>query len=185
MQKWIYLFYNNIQSCVLQNGFLSSFFPNSRGCRQGDPLSPCLFTLAVEILAIMIRNNTKIKGLRIDGLEIKLGQYADDNQIFLDGSEETLDLTLKVLEEFRLPSGLKINMEKTKAVWIGSMINSNLKLCSKYNLDLVISGSFNVLGINMNADLSDICEINLAKYLIKFIFYWLDGGVDKTIINNG
>ena len=185
IQKWIYLFYNNIQSCVLQNGFLSSFFPNSRGCRQGDPLSPCLFTLAVEILAIMIRNNTKIKGLRIDGLEIKLGQYADDNQIFLDGSEETLDLTLKVLEEFRLPSGLKINMEKTKAVWIGSMINSNLKLCSKYNLDLVISGSFNVLGINMNAELSDICEINLAKYLNKFIFYWLDGGGDKTIINNG
>ena len=130
MQKWMYLFYNDIQSCVLQNGFLSPFFPISRGCRQGDPLSSYLFTLAVEILAKMIRNNTKIKGLRIDGLEIKLGQYADDTQIFLDGSEEALDLTLKVLEEFRLLSGLKINMEKTKAVWIGSMINSNLRLCS-------------------------------------------------------
>ena len=98
----------------------------------------------------MIRNDTKIKGLRIDGLEIKLGQYADDTQIFLDGSEEAFDLTLKVLEEFRLL------MKKTKAVWIGSMINSNLRLCSKYNLDWVISGSFNVLAINMNADLSDI-----------------------------
>ena len=115
----------------------------------------------------MIRNNRKIKGLRIDGLEIKLGQYADDTQIFLDGSEETLDLTLQVLEEFRLLSGLKINMEKTKAVWIGSMINSNLRLCSKYNLDWLISGSFNVLGINMNADLSDIWEINLTKKLIE------------------
>ena len=59
----------------------------------------------MEILAIMIGNNTKIKGLRIDGLEIKLGQYADDTQIFLDGSEEALDLILKVLEEFRLVSG--------------------------------------------------------------------------------
>ena len=165
MQKWIYLFYNDIQSCVLQNDFLSPFFPISRGCRQGDPLSPYLFTLAEEILAIMIRNNTKIKGLRIDGLEIKLGQYADDTQIFLDESEEALDLTLKVLEEFRLLSGLKIIMEKTKAVWIGSMINSNLRLCSKYNLDWVISGSFNALGINMNADLSDIWENNLTKKL--------------------
>ena len=36
MQKWIYLFYNDIQSCVLQIGFLSPFFPISRGCRQGD-----------------------------------------------------------------------------------------------------------------------------------------------------
>ena len=43
------------------------------------------------------------------------------------------------------------------------MINSNLGLCSKYNLDSVISGSFNVLGINMNADLSDIWEIYLTK----------------------
>ena len=83
----------------------------------------------MEILAIMIRNNTKIKGLCIDGLEIRLGQYADDTQIFLDGSEEALDLTLKVLEEFRLLPGFKIIMGKTKAVWIGSMINS------KYILD--------------------------------------------------
>ena len=84
-----------------------------------DPLSPYLFTLAVEILAIMIRNNKKIKGLRIDGLEIKLGQYADDTQIFLDGSEKALDSTLTVLKEFRSLSGLKIIMEKTKAVLIG------------------------------------------------------------------
>ena len=64
----------------------------------------------------MIRNNKKIKGLRIDGLEIKSGQYPDDTQIFLDGSEEALDSTLTVLEEFRSLSGLKINMEETKAI---------------------------------------------------------------------
>ena len=45
------------------------------------------------------------------------------------------------------------------------MINSNQRLCLKYNLDWVISGSSNVLGIHMNADLSDIWEINLTKQL--------------------
>ena len=45
------------------------------------------------------------------------------------------------------------------------MINSNLRLCSKYNLDWVISDSFIVLAINMNTDLSDIWEINLTKQL--------------------
>ena len=81
--------------------FYLRFSPIGRGCRQGEPLSPYLFTLAVERLAIMISNNNKIKGLRIDGLEIKLGQYGDDTQIFLDGSEEALDSTLTDLEEFR------------------------------------------------------------------------------------
>ena len=73
------------------------------------------------------------------------------------------------MEEFRLLSGFKNNMEKTKAVWIGSMINSfsNLRLCSKYNLDWVISSSFNALGINMNADLSDIWKIILTNFFNK------------------
>ena len=32
-------------------------------------------------------------------------------------------------------SGLKINEDKTKTLWIGSMANSELKICNDYNLD--------------------------------------------------
>lgn len=37
--QWVNLFYTEVQSCVKVNGYLSSFFPLSRGARQGCPLS--------------------------------------------------------------------------------------------------------------------------------------------------
>ena len=79
IELWIKTFYNNIQSCVINYGLSSHYFNLTRGVRQGDPLSPYLFLLAVESLAIAVRENEEIKGVEIEQEETKLHlQYADD-----------------------------------------------------------------------------------------------------------
>lgn len=106
--KWVEVFYNQAQSCVIQNGKLSGLFDLERGCRQGDPLSPYLFLLCGEILAIMIRENKKIGGMTLWGKTYKISQYADDTQLYLDGKESSFREVLGTLNLFYLLSGLKI-----------------------------------------------------------------------------
>ena len=89
-QKWIKIFYHDIESCVLNNGWESNFFELTRGVWQGCPLSPCLFILSAELMAENVRKTKEIGDSTVCGEEIKLIQYADDTTFILDGSEESL-----------------------------------------------------------------------------------------------
>ena len=67
-------FYKNIQSCVINIGLMLDYFMLERGVRQGDPLSPYLFVVAIESLAIAIRKSQAINGIMIGNEETKLLQ---------------------------------------------------------------------------------------------------------------
>ena len=70
--RWVETFYNDITSCVLNNGICTPHFELQRGVGQGDPLSPYLFIIAVEILAVTIRSRQDIQGIIIGQEEFKL-----------------------------------------------------------------------------------------------------------------
>ena len=76
--QWIRVILNNGESCIMNNGHSTGYFPIKRGCRQGDPLSAYLFIICVEVLFVQVRDNNEIIGIMINDHEIKLSAFADD-----------------------------------------------------------------------------------------------------------
>ena len=85
--KWVETFFNDITSCVLNNVICTPYFELQRGVRQGDSLSPYLFIIAAEILAVTIQSREDIQGIMIGQEELKLVQYADDLNLFVPNIE--------------------------------------------------------------------------------------------------
>ena len=82
VKRWTSIFYTDVESEVLNNGFATNWFKPTRGVRQGCPLSPYLFILSVEILCTKIRQSELVKGIKIYGNEVKVSQFADDTNLF-------------------------------------------------------------------------------------------------------
>ena len=133
--KWIQVFNNNISAFVLQSGFLSEPIRIKRGFCQGDPIASYLFLIGAEILSRLILNNKDITEIIIDGFEFKLTQFADDTTLLLDGSQHYLQSALNTLEIYGTMSGLKMNKEKTKIIWIGRKRFSRDKLKVSVNME--------------------------------------------------
>ena len=164
--NWIKLFNNNIKGTILQAGILSDFIDIERGCKQGDPIAPYLFILCAQILFIMILNNNNIKGIQVGKGHYKITQYADDTTLIMDGSERSLTTALNVLEIYGNMSGLKMNTNKTKIVWIGRKKYSKDKIKVSHNLDWG-ANDFSFLGIDFNVNLEKMSEINFSNVTSK------------------
>ena len=136
--------YSNIQTSVMNNGHLTQFFNISRGIRQGCPLSAYLFLFVVEIMANSIRKNNNIKGFQLKNKTLKISQLADDTTIMVKDYDSLIYL-FQILESFRKCSGLKTNIEKTKAYTLGKKTyNNKPKLNLKWE-----TGPINLLGITI------------------------------------
>ena len=160
MRTWLKVIYNDISSCVINNGWISEFFSITRGVRQGCPLSPYLFIIAVEILAHRIRENGEIEGIKIKGVEHKIALYADDTILFLTGGESSIRTALNVFQDFQCISGLKINIEKTHIMPFGKYYMDKDMIC-----DLGLqwtTGPVNILGINMEHTFTKLYGLNFV-----------------------
>ena len=119
--QWMRVLYKNASSCVMNNGFTTGPFLLGRGVRQGDPLSPYLFILALETLAIKIREDCNVQGLKIGEEMIKLSLFADDMTCILKDKTSYTNL-FRILNSFGECSGLKVNDEKTEIMPLGDNI---------------------------------------------------------------
>lgn len=114
MLTWIQALYTDPSAQVKVNGTLSSKFLIRNGTRQGYPLSPLLFALALEPLLRRVRVNTDIRGLTVGNIEHKLSAYADDVLFHLTNPLISLPILLKELQHFGTISNFKINYTKSE-----------------------------------------------------------------------
>ena len=96
----------------------------------------------------------------------KLTQFADDTTIILDGTIKSLQAALNMLEIFGDISGLIMNSEKTKLIWIGSKIGTKKKLNVSNNLHWGDS-QLNLLGIIFSCNLYEMPDLNYGQALVK------------------
>ena len=118
--QWVKTLLNRPESCVMKNGKSTGYFGLERGTRQGDPLSPYIFILVMEILFIQIRDDNEINGFEIKDFHIKLSAYADDAYFFLR-NVGSLSRIFQLFENFEEFSSLRINLGKCEACWIGAV----------------------------------------------------------------
>ena len=128
MLKIIYSMYDSAKSCVWQNQHLSNYFFSNVGVRQGENLSPILFSLFLNDLVEFIShgfdgltNITEAIHLFCDTDDVEvyfklyLLLYADDTVILAE-SQEQLQAALNSMYLYCQTWKLQVNPAKTKVV---------------------------------------------------------------------
>ena len=87
-------------------------FPLRSGPRQMYPLSPLLFNIILEVLAMAIREEKEMKEIQT-GKEVKLSLFADDMILYIENPKVASRKLLDLINEFGKVSGYKINKEKS------------------------------------------------------------------------
>ncbi|XP_073060321.1 uncharacterized protein [Primulina eburnea] len=114
---WIMECVSTTSYSISLNGNYHGHFKGQRGLRQGDPLSPFLFTLCLEVLSRSLKRTSrsahfgfhpKCANLRITHLA-----YADDLLLLSRGDTRSVSMIMECLNNFGDMAGLRVNLLKS------------------------------------------------------------------------
>ncbi|KAL9664729.1 hypothetical protein QQ045_020136 [Rhodiola kirilowii] len=151
--QWIMACVSSVKFSVLVNGGLEGYFGSRRGLRQGDPMSPYLFTLVMEVLSRLLVN---LKRSGSFSFHPKCGRnnlnhlmFADDVIIFSKACPSSLLKIKEALNSFKEWSGLNISEEKSAIYFGGCSEDEENLLASLANFQ---KGQlpFNYLGVPLH-----------------------------------
>jgi len=165
------LLYNNPCAQILTNQILSPRFKLYRGTRQGCPLSPLIFALAIEPLAESIRSDPLIYGYNAQRSINKISLYVDDILLFISQPQVTIKQILDKINSFGTFSGYRINWNKSELIPIQLR---NIAWLQNLPFSLSLE-KFKYLGIQITKSHSDLFKENFPPLLSKLesnIQFW-------------
>lgn len=164
MRSNILALYQNPSASVRVNGVLSPVFQLSNGTRQGCPLSPLIFILALEPLMCSIRGNSSIEGISAAAGIYKVAAYADDLLFTLSNPAISLPSVYQELRNYSKVSNFKINFSKSEALGIGisPQLESRLKANFRFRW---VRESIKYLGTQIPVDQRKIYACNFLPLL--------------------
>ncbi|KAI3517218.1 hypothetical protein L1887_16430 [Cichorium endivia] len=123
-RMWIHGCLQSARASVIINGPPTAEFSMSKGVRQGDPLSPFLFILAMEGLNVAMKEVCEkglFTGIKVPHEDVSISHlfYADDALFLGEWSLENIKNLARVLRCFHVVSGLKVNFNKSRVFGIG------------------------------------------------------------------
>ena len=127
-RRWISMMYHNPQPVVQVNGTRSRVFAIERSVRQGCPLPPLLYILALEPLLRRLRDegtNPALRGIPFAGpLTARVSAFADDITVFVS---HRLDIKVvkKAVGEYERIAGAKFNFDKSEGLRLGAWRGSD------------------------------------------------------------
>jgi len=179
---WIRAALESSRASVLVNGSPTHEFEVQRGLRQGDPLSPFLFVIAMEGFHVGLLEASRVgafNGVKIGSSELEISHllYADDDVIVCDWSLQNAMKIVNMLPVFYMASGLKINLLKSKLTGVGvefdrvtevaQMLGCSVAQMPFMYLGVMVGGNMN--RINLWNPLIDRFLERLAKWKAKLL----------------
>ncbi|GJS03905.1 hypothetical protein Tco_0320413 [Tanacetum coccineum] len=133
MVAWIMECVTTTSFSLSINGSLHGYFKGKRGLRQGDPLSPYLFTIVMEVLTLIIRR--RVRGSNMftyhrycSKMELIKLCFTDDLFLFALGDTHSARIIMDALEEFKLVSGLVPSLPKSTAYFCNVLNHTKLAI---------------------------------------------------------
>ena len=162
-RTWIRLLYASPGVMVEVNGVRSEPFTLTRSIRQGCPLSPMLYILALELFLHRKKANPVLRGLTLPGTSevARYTAYADDVSVLVTSSAEVEEVS-KEIGRYEAVTGAKINREKSVGLRLGSW-----KGCALPGPFIWKDGPCKILGVWFGPDLQ--LEKNWSEVLNKVV----------------